>query len=369
MKILHCAFMMKLELGIINQMRWEVSATKSLGLKWTSKIYTPNKVDHADKLFVKLNTSFEPSIFKSKLFPHLKEKKKFYEWLETESKNYDIVLLRHSTANPHQYKFIKTSKTPIWLVHHTLEIPEIESADTFKSLLKSLVERFYGRKSIKNAIGIIGVTDEIINYELGRIKGISKPFLRYPNGILYDRKINYIEDNRDTNNVEIIFIASFFSGWHGLDMLLNELKGSTNFEFIIHIVGAVGKDDLELAGNDPRIKFHGLLSHHQIEKISAQCWIGLASFGLNRKSMNQACTLKVRDYLKIGLPVYSSHQDVFPDDFRYYRQGPLCIEKILSYAREMRTEDKVEISNFSKKFISKKEIVKKFHDQFCELMT
>ena len=70
--------------------------------------------------------------------------------------------------------------------------------------------------------------------------------------------------------------------------------------------------------------------------------------------MKQACTLKVREYLLRGVPVYAGYDDVFPDGFRAYRKGPASISLILSYAREVRQLPRLDVVHEAEKFISKK---------------
>jgi len=91
--------------------------------------------------------------------------------------------------------------------------------------------------------------------------------------------------------------------------------------------------------------------------LSERAWVGLSSFALERQSMRQACTLKVREYLSRGVPVYAGYDDVFPEGFSAYRKGPASISLILSYAREMRHMGKVDIARQAESFISKSRLV------------
>ncbi|MDR8253693.1 glycosyltransferase family 1 protein, partial [Acinetobacter baumannii] len=75
----------------------------------------------------------------------------------------------------------------------------------------------------------------------------------YPNGIISQHDI--ILDDRNDNIPEIVFIASYFNGWHGLDLLLHNLS-SINDDFILHIVGDVSVEDELLAKKDSRVILH-----------------------------------------------------------------------------------------------------------------
>jgi len=82
--------------------------------------------------------------------------------------------------------------------------------------------------------------------------------------------------------------------------------------------------------------------------------------------MEEACTLKVREYLAVGLPVFSGYTDVFPEEFRFYRKGSASIEEILAYAREVSTCDKEQVASDASKYISKKSILERFYHDLVD---
>ncbi|MDT1832621.1 glycosyltransferase family 4 protein, partial [Acinetobacter baumannii] len=82
-----------------------------------------------------------------------------------------------------------------------------------------------------------------------------------------------ILDDRNDNIPEIVFIASYFNGWHGLDLLLHNLS-SINDDFILHIVGDVSVEDELLAKKDSRVILHGHLNNIEISQLMSKMWIG-----------------------------------------------------------------------------------------------
>ena len=61
-------------------------------------------------------------------------------------------------------------------------------------------------------------------------------------------------------------------------------------------------------------------SSDYIAEMYAWCHVALTSYRLDLKSLTEASTLKVREYLLAGLPVFSGHVDsAFPDSFPFYR--------------------------------------------------
>jgi hypothetical protein len=83
--------------------------------------------------------------------------------------------------------------------------------------------------------------------------------------------------------------------------------------------------------------------------------------------MREACTLKVREYLANGLPVYAGHVDSgLPINFPYFFTGPPRIPEILEYARRVRNVDRVSVSSEAKSFIDKEALLLKLYNALNE---
>ncbi|WP_218697825.1 glycosyltransferase [Acinetobacter harbinensis] len=351
MKVLHAVNMKHVSSGILNQMTWELESAKKLNLDWNVVFYVQEYNEKNSSKIVKYWDG-------NSRLNWVKFRQDYYTWLLEQSAFFDILVLRHSLSDPYQVAFLKKIKKPVYLVHHTLEIQEILSNNGIKSNIKAWVEKYFGRLSLEQVQGLVGVTNEIFNYENRRVNSKFKQKIIYPNGICYDNKI--LIDSRKNKIPELIFVASFFSSWHGVDLLLNALE-NTSEEFILHIVGRLNPKDEQQAKKDQRIVLHGHLSQLEIERLMSSMWLGLSSFALFRQNMKEACTLKVREYLKNGLPVYSGYKDVFCNSFPYYRIGEPNFDNILEYARKMRYESKEEISNLSKQYIDKEILLKNLY--------
>jgi len=343
MRVLHSTLSKKPIPGIVNQIYLEQLAAESLGITWESILCVAEKSKQ-------YSNEKKRVINKLKFDNWFLLRLAYYKLLMSKIDDFDVLLLRHNTSNPLEYYFLKKINKPVFLVHHTLEGYELLSNSSIKAKIKYSIERLYGDLSIKNAHGIIGVTDEIFSYENKRTNNKFKNKITYPNGIFY----NGIEllDSRDLVVPEILFIASDFVPWHGLDLILNELK-NTNEEFILNIVGKVYQADISKAKKDNRVILHGLLNKDEMTEIIERSWIGLSSFALERKNMKEACTLKVREYLNGGLPVYSGHRDIFPESFPYYKEGKPEFNEILSYAKKMRLMTKEEVRVLARPYIDK----------------
>lgn len=363
MRVLHAALLKYASPGIVNQMYWENSSAIELGIEWRSVLCVTQIGEKIDK--EKISTI--------KLFNNNENwfslRQKYYEWLLSEQDNYDILVLRHSSATPQEYFFLKHIKKPVYLVHHTLEQAELLSYFNVNMVnfgLKYLLESYFGKLSLYSAQNIICVTNEIFDYENSRVKNKFKNPIIYPNGIFFPKNnsenFELIEDFKEKSIPEILFVAGHFSSWHGLDLLLDSLK-KTKENFILHIVGEVDSNDVIKAQKDNRVILHGKMNKIELQSIINESWIGLSSFALFRKKMNEACTLKVREYLLNGLPVYSGHKDIFPEDFIYYKSGMVDINSILSFAYEMKDVNREEVVFYSEKFINKKNLLANLYSE------
>lgn len=356
LKVLHSAALLSPPSGILMQMKSEQEIASKLGLNWEVKMYMP---DNNDQTAI---SHLDPSIKNSDLKTPIKKinawfklRKNYHDWLLDQQQHVDVFLLRYYVHDPFQLMFLKKCKKPVYLIHHTLEEPELKLAGGVSGFIRSGLEKLIGKQSIALSKGVVGVTQEIINYEKSRIS-FNKASYIYPNGIVY-KSLDLI-DKRNLNIPELLFVANF-APWHGLDLILNQLvKNKDNF--ILHLVGEVPENLMPLTV-DPRVVVHGKLTSNEISTLSSRCWVGLACFSLQLKKMYEACPLKVREYLMLGLPVYGDYIDIFPKDVPYFRQGSSDINQILVFAFESRNFSKQSIAYMAKDLINKENILEDFY--------
>lgn len=356
MKILHAAAFLAPPPGVVNQMRWEQAAADRLGLAWDARIYCPaGAVDDSRVAVSVTGTTMRfghPSLTKLSAFASLRTR--YYRWLGAQTSEYDAIVLRYYPHDPMQVRFIRKSRVPVYLVHHTLEVQELRAAGR-RGRLRGMLEGIIGPSALRECAGIIAVTQEILEYEKQRSGPVIPPGFLYPNGIAYSDAV--ARDERSSASCpELLFVASTFAGWHGLDLLLKAAERSTD-EFVVHLVGALNDRDRAQALRDKRFKIHGRIENALISELAARCTLGLSSFALWRNHMEEACTLKVREYLMLGLPVYAGYRDVFPSSFGYYRNGPVEIPAILQYAGEVRNVAREKVSSAARVFIDKEALL------------
>lgn len=369
LRILHSAILSHPSIGIVNQMGWEAEAAFSLNINWYTQLYCPKDFNIVEHVFIKKSKTNLLNI-KSKchyFYNWVKFKYEYYIELKKNEKKIDLFVLRYSVLDPFQFLFLIFIKKPVFFLHHTLEIEELKiersNIFNFKVVCESILFSF--NTLLSN--GIVAVTNEILKYEKGRLlffKNIKFYFL-YPNGIKIDYNNQFLKYNQRKSVINIMFIAGYFHTWHGLDLVISNFKFS-NLEFKLHIIGDIDKVNKNLILNDSRFIYHGKLNKDEIKLLSLSCDVGLSSFALFRKSMTEACTLKTREYLSLGLPVYSGHPDIFPDNFQFYKIGFPKIKNILDYGNEMRKFSKLDIIEKSKIFIDKKILLSNFYSDLVE---
>lgn len=361
-KILHCASMLTPPSGIISQMHWEKKAAHEIQTcEWDVKIFCPIDQDVKEKRYCE--EIFEFSTFsynkKSNKFEKFLNwfylKKEYYLWLKKKETEYDIIILRNSVHDIFQYYFIKNSKNKIFIVTHTKESDEL-AMNGLIGKFRSIIDNLIAKKTLVKVTGLIGVTNELIKYQQSKITKKINTYL-YPNGIICDEN-KPLYDERVDDEVNILFVASYFYEWHGLDLLIDNVSKNENLNYKIHIIGEISEYDKESIKNISRVVYHGSQNSDYIEDVAKKCDVGLSSFALFRKGMDEACTLKVREYLNLGLPVYAGHNEVFPNSFKFYKKGNTTIKEIYAYGISMKNYSKDTIFLSSIQYINKIQLLK-----------
>ncbi len=350
-RVLHVAVSMTPSLGVIKQMEYEQQAAKELGLTWDVVLHTGEENNSSI-------IHFWPNLPKVNILKYLSLRKNFYTWLMNVESKYDLIILRHSVHDIFENQIAKNLGHKILTMHHTFEEEELRSSPLF-GLIRSVLEKYLGSGVIKKTLGVVAVTSEILKHQSAReLTSRVKYSYVYPNGVSF--KQERLPDSR-SNIPELIFVASYFSDWHGLDLLIGEVERSQK-DFRLHLVGRMSGADEIRCKKDKRIIIHGTLNNDCLNKIVSRSWCGLSSFALSRKGMREGSGIKVREYLSAGVPVYAGHRDVgLPKDFRYFKHGPVDLDDIISFANKMRYVSRDAVINESKYHISKTILLETFY--------
>lgn len=365
MKIIHSAcFLSKPSSGIIQQMNMEYESAKNLDINWEVVLFLPQDCGINSTIVVEsryINSAKLNNVL-YKIYAWFALKVEYYLYLS--KKDCDFILTRYSVHDVAQLIFLILSKNKVFLVHHTKEEDELKMDTSFLGKLRYYAEKVIGKWCIGASDGIVAVTNEIRKYELNRSKK-QKSFV-FPNGIFVrEQKIEH-EFKHSDDKYKVLFISSYFQKWHGLDLLLENLQQNNRNDFELHLIGNVTNEDMEVISKDNRIVFHGVQNLDYINAVSKEMHVALSSFALFRQNMEEACTLKVREYLSFGIPVYAGYKDIFPDNFKYYQIGEPDIDNIVSYAKKMKGIDKGVVIEQSKQYIDKQHLLAKLHKELTE---
>lgn len=345
-KVMHSTLLGTSDFGVLRQLKMEADGAEKLDLDWHTKAFGFFDLNEKCSCFFSIAKKTNP----------LLQKLVYYEELLKLTFNYDLILLRYLPYSFATLKFLRQCSKPVLTVHHVIEPREMESSVRFGKL-KSFLDKVIGRKVLKLVSGIVAVTPEIGNYELARINPVLKPLFVYPNGVL---EFDLAKDEREAQ-LQLLFIAANLDApWHGLDILVKSVKSSGR-RFIVHIVG----DYNRIAGYenlDERLKFYGRLDQEKVSSLVAKCDLGLSCFALHRQGLKQACALKVREYLSLGLPAYGSYEEILPANFPFYKNGSFNIDEILEFAGKMKNVSRAEVSKTAQPFIDKAVLLKSLYD-------
>ena len=352
MRVLHLTVLGELGSGVRKQLSFEVtSSSKVPGVEWTTLVYHDEAPQFAFERQI-------PRICRNALLRRL------FAWflMVRNRRNYDYILYRYVNSDPFVYVFGGIIRNRI-SVHHTKELEELRLRSSGVSgFVSGKLESICGSFSVRSAKAVLAVTDEIRKYQLERQDKDKESYI-YCNGII-PSEISTLADRRDPAGVNAAFVSGIFSAWHGLDLLISELAKPSSIELAInaklkvHLVGQLTNEHIlrisEISGADRFIKIHGHLTAEEYLPILEESDIGMGSLAMHRIGLGEGATLKVREYLAMGLPVYSGHKDVaFDDSFSFYRCGSISLPAIINFAHEMKSSHRSEVRNHAIEFIDK----------------
>ncbi|GAA4994832.1 hypothetical protein [Actinopolymorpha pittospori] len=123
------------------------------------------------------------------------------------------------------------------------------------------------------------------------------------NGVRIDRSVQFgsVRD-RKPGPPRLVMSVGVPERWHGLDKYEALAELCPDLEF--HVIGAEG-----LAASRPNLIYHGRLDVPAHDRLLHQMDIGVGSLGLERIDCEFASPLKVRGYIRAGLPVVLGHTD------------------------------------------------------------
>jgi len=228
---------------------------------------------------------------------------------------YDRIILRYPGADASGLKFMQQYE--VITEHHTMELEENKaflksnmslSSKKLSRQLRIILLKKYHSDIIKNVKGIIGVTHEIAEYE-AKFTDFKVPYKCISNGI-NTRSVQHTKFQLfDGRNLNIAFMATYNSPWHGLNRILSSLN---NFSSLIHIkLHLIGQDFHlpQVLNKNVRIIRHGIKTKTDLDKILLGMNIAISTMALYKNRMKEASPLKTRNYTARGLPFIIAYDD------------------------------------------------------------
>lgn len=314
MKIAHITYLPAYSAGIYTKALEKAKVSKDMELGFDFYILNPEKeIYHNYDNFKCYKISyFKNNNFSNKLLFSLNTFSNIDKIIDLDY--YDSIVLRYPLINSWFGSFLNKYGDKIFTEHHTDEIRELRSVGRLVDKFRAMNEILFSKFFLKRVKGIIGVTEEIRKLELKKIHPLSKPSTVISNGISVGG-INFTKFRPfDGKNLKIIFIASLFSSWHGLDKVINGLikyKGNVNIELYLvgNLLESQKKHIKNIKSKKVSISCLGLRTKKEIDELISNMNIAISSLALYRKGMAEACPLKTREYIARGIPFVYGYKD------------------------------------------------------------
>jgi glycosyltransferase involved in cell wall biosynthesis len=271
---------------------------------------------------------------------------------------YGAVILRYPKLPFGWRTFLHRAGVPVITEHHTDEVAEIRGSSGWVRRAAAAVERHLRAGFLRRISGVIGVTPEItarIRAEAPQAtartitNGVDVASVPATGFVPFDGAV-----------LRMVSVASEFVPWQGLDRLLNGMlnyRGPVLMDLVL-----VGSVPAALAGLIQRcterpgitIQCPGLVFGPELDTLLAHANLAIASLGLFRKQMSQACPLKVREYTARGIPfVYGYEDPDLPEDVGFAMrvpndERPVDMEAVICFAA--RTAGETDLSGRMRAF-------------------
>jgi len=298
---------------------------------------------------------------------------------------YDVVILRYPFVDKSSIDFVK--KYNIVSEHHSEEIYELksnlinQSPTRLKlvSLARLILEYKYGMIYREQCRGIIAVTNEIRYQEIAKVKS-QIPSIAISNGVDVESIKMTTFRPLKTRDLNLIFISSILHPWHGLQRILISLdkyKGEYNIN--LHVIGDIKTSILKFPSR-AKVIFHGMKDGVELDQVFSRGNLAISTMALHLKKLNEAASLKTREYTARGIPFILGYDDPDLDDVdsnhRFYLKVPnndavVDIEKLITFAERLSIKylTPSELSSYMRKYAFEKMDWKhkmKRYVEFCE---
>lgn len=289
----------------------------------------------------------------------------FHEAINSLDLEYDVIIMRYPRLSKRFFKALKKYPNKVIFEHNTLERNELwfnissltirdfiylllkDRQNLWRNYLQPYVnEVIYGKKILSLALAGICVSDSVRRHEKKRY-GEYKT-LTQGNGVELS-EVSLRKTPLDFSGINLMFVSGSSNKWHGIDRLI---RGIYNYKGVskitLHIVGKVHhsiENDLRTIEDKCALHRHGVLDRSELSVVSERCNIGVGSLGLHRLEMYEGSTLKVREYMAMGLPFMLSYNDIDVDASYGYclrypaNDSPVDLRKVDDFLIQLKNMD------------------------------
>lgn len=214
----------------------------------------------------------------------------------------DLVYLRWGYPKPEFLEIADEFPTVIEVNGDVIKTAKIRASNSsfLGKLLGSYVQ-ISAPALWKKASGFVAVTNEVA--KLKYIKKWNKPIGIFPNSVDFE-EYSVLPFSCDKDALPRIVFIGNVAPWHGLDKLI-DLARQTVGELDFDVIGCEEAPDRASSN----VRFHGYLSREEYLEVFSHASVGIDGLALYRKNMNEACALKIREYLASGLPIILGAED------------------------------------------------------------
>jgi len=272
-------------------------------------------VEHPEELVDGLSFEYKPAgklmteVNRSRAIPGMVEAVKSFAP--------DVIYLRWSMYVFPSHRLFRVA--PVVVEINTDDVSQHEMLGPIYSTYNRLTRGIY----LKNAAGLVFTSGEL--QACKSFAPFNRPNVVIANGI--DLSQNPESPAPNNARPRIGFIGTPDLSWQGVDKIVRLAELCPDLD-----IDVIGFDGLEDGSQKPaNLEFHGYLEKDQARAVLAKDDVGLGTLALHRKGMDEASSLKTREYLAYGIPVIIPYIDTDLADLKI--DTILCIPN---------TEDTVE---------------------------
>jgi hypothetical protein len=221
----------------------------------------------------------------------------------TANNKFDVVILRSIALSPLFWYYFRNKRYKLITEHHTKIVPEMIIKKSYLVAASTILSR-----GIINSVvdGKICVTREIANYE-----AFNKPIRVIPNGHNAVQRTSFMPYNGKT--VRLVMLCSASQPWHGITRLFASMiswqRARSDIQFYVDIIGNIQRSEFISQNVPNNVTFHGYKDTNDIAGIMSHANLGVSSLALYLKNMQEACSLKSREYIGRGMPFICGYHD------------------------------------------------------------